>query len=65
MPTHFRITLVFKVVHLGRMWVVHLRANIDMWYRVNGKGIMHQPGVATQIMDWEDVLEKINAQVAG
>ncbi len=29
MPTQFRIALVFKVVHLGRMWVVHLRANID------------------------------------
>ncbi len=29
MPTQFRITLVFEVVHLGRMWVVHLRANID------------------------------------
>ena len=30
-----------------------------IWYRVNGKGIMHQFGVATQIMDWEDVLEKV------
>ncbi len=30
-----------------------------VWYRVNGKGIMHQFGVATQIMDWEEVLEKV------
>jgi len=36
-----------------------------VWYRVNGKGIMHQPGVATQVLDWEDVLEKVNAQTAG
>ncbi len=31
----------------------------DVWYRVNGKGIRHQMGVATQIMDWEEVLEKV------
>jgi hypothetical protein len=28
----------------------------NIWYRVNGKGIMYQHGVATQAMDWEDVL---------
>jgi hypothetical protein len=31
----------------------------DVWYRVNGKGIRHQMGVATQIVDWEEVLEKV------
>jgi hypothetical protein len=36
-----------------------------VWYRVGGKGIMVQPGAATQIMDWEDVLDKVNAQAAG
>jgi hypothetical protein len=30
-----------------------------VWYRVNGKGIMYEPGVATQVLDWEDVLEKV------
>jgi hypothetical protein len=36
-----------------------------VWYRVNGKGIKVEPGVATQIMDWEDVLERVNAPTAG
>ena len=31
----------------------------DVWYRVNGKGIMHQMGVATQVMDWEEVLAQV------
>lgn len=29
MSTQFRITQHFRVVHLGRMCVVHSRANID------------------------------------
>jgi len=40
---------------------VQIRAILpcNVWYRVNGKGIMHTFGVATQIMDWEEVLEKV------
>jgi hypothetical protein len=49
MPTQFRITRVFKVVHLGRMWVVHLRANIDTrhWGPV---GSLYEDGTATPVV---------------
>jgi hypothetical protein len=43
-PTQFRITLDFKVVHLGRMCVVHLRANIDRVRIERGKLIEHWGG---------------------